>query len=133
MQPNTQLSVERVRTGAVRDLFWVGKCHRLVAIGWSLGHQMRTDRGEIGGRIGNQIGARGDRVGLGRWSLEGLLNLGVRFYWFRSDHNGGATSPEGEPTRRAFLTVRYGENRRHRRHRQTAQTATEARLRIGDP
>jgi hypothetical protein len=75
----------------------VGKCHRIAS---------------VGGRWVTRSG-RGDRVG----SLVGRGWLVVRevFNSLVSVGYGGATSPEVEPTRREFLTVRYGESRRHRR------------------
>jgi hypothetical protein len=58
---------ERARVRPIWGGFRVGKCHRIALGWWSLDHQRERDRGEIGGEIGDQMRARGDRVGSGRW------------------------------------------------------------------
>ena len=88
-----------------------------IRLGWwsssgSLGHQVGADlspgRGDVigSGRVGWWVGS----LVRGGWLVfrEVLNSLGSVCY-------GGATSPEVEPTLTAFLTVRYGQNRRHRR------------------
>ena len=72
------------------------------SLGWS-GHRGEViGSGWVGWWVGSLVGG-------------GWLVVGQAFNLFGFVCYGGATSPEVEPTLRAFLTVRYGQNKRHRR------------------
>lgn len=122
---NTQLSVRGREFDQFGEVFgWVSATD-WGRLGRSLGHQRERDRGEIGGEIGDQMRARGDRVGSGRWvgSLVGgwlvvravIKSVSVRPLRGRNLARGGA-----DPSKISNSTVRG---------KQTAQTAQAVRLR----
>jgi hypothetical protein len=71
----TQLSVEGVRTGAVRDLFGVGKCHELAGFRGQLVRAWAWYRVAVRWVNGSAVGADLLPVGaVGWWLVVPLLN-----------------------------------------------------------